>query len=72
MVEDTLKEAFFTEGTVLINVMADPNALAMPPVIDKDQVEGFTKFMYKLMIDGRSQEVIDIIDSNFKHIKEIF
>jgi pyruvate dehydrogenase (quinone) len=28
--------------------------------------------MYKLLINGRSQEVIDTINSNFKHIREVF
>ena len=33
---------------------------------------GFAQSMYKLLINGRSQEVIDTINSNFKHIREVF
>ena len=64
--------AFELEGPVLINVMTDPNALAMPPKIELGQMVGFAQSMYKLLINGRSQEVIDTINSNFKHIREVF
>lgn len=69
---NTLCNAFELEGPVLINVMTDPNALAMPPKIELGQMVGFAQSMYKLLINGRSQEVIDTINSNFKHIREVF
>lgn len=68
---NTLCNAFELEGPVLINVMTDPNALAMPPKIELGQMVGFAQSMYKLLINGRSQEVIDTINSNFKHIREV-
>lgn len=67
----TLYNAFELEGPVLVNIMTDPNALAMPPKIELGQMAGFAQSMYKLMINGRSKEVIDTINSNFKHIREV-
>ena len=68
----TLLNAFELDGPVLVNIMTDPNALAMPPKIEFGQMVGFAQSMYKLLINGRSQEVIDTINSNFKHIREVF
>lgn len=68
----TLLNAFEMDGPVLVNIMTDPNALAMPPKIEFGQMVGFAQSMYKLLINGRSQEVIDTINSNFKHIREVF
>lgn len=66
-----LEKAFASEGPVLVNIMTDPNALAMPPKIEFSQMLGFTQTMYKLMIGGRTQEVLDTIDANLKHWKEV-
>ena len=59
----TLLNAFELDGPVLVNIMTDPNALAMPPKIEFGQMVGFAQSMYKLLINGRSQEVIDTINS---------
>lgn len=71
-VSTTLSTAFGIDGPVLVNMMTDPNALAMPPKIKFDQMAGFAQSMYRLLINGRSQEVIDTIHSNYKHIREAF
>ena len=68
----TLLNAFEMDGPALVNVMTDPNALAMPPKIEIGQMLGFAQSMYKLLINGRTQEVIDTINSNYKHIREAF
>lgn len=68
----TLVTAFDTNGPVLVNIMTDPNALAMPPKIEFNQMFGFAQTMYKLMMEGRSQEVRDTIETNLKHWKEVF
>lgn len=67
-----LAMAFSTDGPVLLNVMTDPNALAMPPKMEWGQMTGFVQAMYRLMLTGKTQEVIDTINSNYKHIKEVF
>lgn len=69
--ESGLQEAFNHSGPVLINIMTDPNALAMPPKVELKMVKGMALAMTKLMLGGRVQEVWDTIKSNYKHIREI-
>lgn len=66
-----LKEALKREGPVLVDMMTDPDALAMPPKVEWAQMTGFVRAMYKLLINGKSQEIIDTLHSNFKHIREV-
>ena len=68
----TLTKAFASDGPVLGNIMTEPNALAMPPKIEFTQMLGFAQTMYKLLMEGRSKEVMDTIDTNLKHWKEVF
>lgn len=58
-------------GPILLNVFTNPNALAMPPKVDFDQMVGMAKSMSKLMLGGKMQEVLDTIKSNYKHLKEL-
>ena len=70
-IESTLQTLLKSNGPALVSIFTDPNALAMPPVVDIDEMKGFAQSMYRMMINGRSQEVMDTIDSNLKHLKEI-
>ncbi len=70
-VSEVLKEAFTHNGPVLINFFTNPNALAMPPKIEFDQLAGMTKSMTKLMLSGKMDEVFENIKSNFKHLKSL-
>ena len=69
--EAALREAFTHNGPVLVNIMTDANALAMPPSIEMKQVTGMALSMTKLMMDGRWSEVKNTIASNIKHIKDL-
>ncbi|PZP42457.1 MAG: ubiquinone-dependent pyruvate dehydrogenase, partial [Pseudopedobacter saltans] len=71
LVESSLAEALSMEGPVLVHVYTNPNALAMPPKIELAQMKGYAQSMTKLMLSGKIDEVMDIVKSNFKHIKEI-
>lgn len=71
MVEQALREALMFNGPVLLNVMTDPNALAMPPKVEFGQMKGMAVSMSKLMLSGNMAEVWDTIKSNYKHIKEV-
>lgn len=70
-VVSTLTKAFLMTGPVLVNVMTDPNALAMPPRIEFSQMLGFAQTMYKLMLNGQTKDVLDTINTNLKHWKEV-
>lgn len=67
----TLYNAFELDGPVLVNIMTEPNALAMPPKVESGQMFGFAQSMMKLLLNGRTEEVIETINANYKHIKEI-
>jgi len=69
--ENTLKEVFALQEPVLVCVKTDPNALAMPPKIEFDQIKGFVTSMTKLILNGRINEVIDTAKSNMKHLGDI-
>ena len=69
--EAGLKEAFLYNGPVLINVMTDPNALAMPPKIEMKMMTGMALSMTKLMLGGKFEEVLDTVKSNYKHLEEL-
>ena len=70
-VKSTLEKAFSQDGPALITIQTDPNALAMPPKLEFDQMKGFAFYMGKMMLSGRANEVIKIINSNYKHLGEV-
>lgn len=70
-VEGAIHEAFSTNGPVLVNLMTDPNSLALPPKIEWTQIKGMTTSMTKMMLSGNVKEVVDTIQSNIKHIKSL-
>jgi hypothetical protein len=59
------------DGPALVNVFTDPNALAMPPKIEFEQVKGMAVSMTKLMLNGHMDEVLDTVKSNYKHLKDL-
>ena len=69
--EEHLKTAFAEQGPVLVNVMTDPNALAMPPKVEMKMVAGMAISMTRLMLGGKWDEVADTVKSNIRHIREI-
>lgn len=70
-VENAIANAITFEGPILLNIMTNPNALAMPPKIEWEQVKGMTISMTKLMLGGKMSEVFDTIKSNYKHLGEV-
>jgi pyruvate dehydrogenase (quinone) len=70
-VKPGLEKAFLQEGPVLVTIQTDPNALAMPPKLELDQMEGMALYMGKMMLGGRMDEVFKIISSNYKHLGEV-
>jgi pyruvate dehydrogenase (quinone) len=70
-VKTTLQKVLQQAGPVLITIQTDPNALAMPPKIEFDQMKGFAYYMGKMMVSGRADEVFKIIKSNYKHLGEV-
>ena len=70
-VRTELEKAFLFEGPILVNIQTDPNALAMPPKLEFDQMKGMATYMVKMMLGGRMDEAFKIISPNYKHLGEI-
>lgn len=70
--EHVLRNGFNHNGPAVINIFTDPDALAMPPTIKLDQVVGFTNSMARLMLNGKSAQIIDAANSDLKYLKELF
>jgi len=70
-VKSGLEKALLLEGPVLVTILTDPNALAMPPKLEFDQMKGLTLYMGKMILSGRMDEVFKIISSNYKHLGEV-
>lgn len=70
-VEAVLKEALGHKGPALINIYTDPEALAMPPNVEFDQIKGFANSMGKMMLNGQFAEVIETTKSDLKYLKEL-
>ncbi len=66
-----LREALSYKGAALINIMTDPNALAMPPKIEFEQVKGMALSITKLILNGRMDEVLDTVKANYKHLQDL-
>lgn len=67
-VESRLAEILALDGPALVNIYTDPNALAMPPKIELEQMTGFATAMIKLILAGRGDEVWETAKSNMKHV----
>jgi pyruvate dehydrogenase (quinone) len=71
-VERGLQEAFAYNGAVLVDVMTDSTALALPPKIDLDMVKGMALSMTKMMLGGKFENVLQLVKGNYKHLPDLF
>jgi len=70
-VKPEIEKAFHQNGPVLVTVWTNPNALAMPPKLEFDQMKGYALYMGRMMLGGRMDEVFKMISSNYKHLGEV-
>lgn len=70
-VENALEEAFIHDGPVLVSVFTNPQALAMPPKMEFDQMKGYALSISKMILGGRMNEVLEMVKTNYKHMKEV-
>ena len=70
-VKQALEQGFQHDGPAIINIFTDPNALAMPPAVDFEQIKGFAQSMGKLMLNGKFAEVVDTTKSELKYLREV-
>ena len=70
-VEEALSNGFKHEGPAIINIFTDPNALAMPPSLNFEQVKGFAQSMGRMMINGKFAEIVDTTKGELKYLREL-
>jgi pyruvate dehydrogenase (quinone) len=63
-VEDGIAAALAHDGPVLVDAVVNRTELAMPPSITLEMAKGFTLYMVKAVIGGRTDEVIDLAKTN--------
>ena len=63
-VEDGIAAALAHDGPVLVDAVVNRTELAMPPSITLEMAKGFTLYMVKAVIGGRTDEVVDLAKTN--------
>jgi pyruvate dehydrogenase (quinone) len=63
-VDDGIAAALAHDGPVLIDAVVNRTELAMPPSITVEMAKGFSLYMVKAIINGRSDEIIDLAKTN--------
>ncbi|WP_010586121.1 ubiquinone-dependent pyruvate dehydrogenase [Schlesneria paludicola] len=61
-----LQQAFVHRGPALVDIVTDPNVLAMPPRATVQQAMGFALAMTKVAFSGDVHEVMDTVAANWK------
>ena len=63
-VERGIGDALSHDGPVLVDAVVNRQELIMPPKITAEMAKGFTLFMVKAVLGGRSDEVVDLARTN--------
>jgi pyruvate dehydrogenase (quinone) len=63
-VNDGIAAALAHDGPVLIDAVVNRTELAMPPSVTVEMAKGFTLYMVKAVIGGRTDEIIDLAKTN--------
>ncbi len=63
-VEDGIAAAFAHDGPVLVDAVVNRTELSMPPSITVEMAKGFSLYMVQAIMNGRTDEIIDLAKSN--------
>jgi pyruvate dehydrogenase (quinone) len=63
-VNDGITTAFAHDGPVLIDAVVNRTELAMPPSITTEMAKGFSLYMVKAIMNGRTDEIVDLATTN--------
>jgi pyruvate dehydrogenase (quinone) len=63
-VEPTLRAALAHNGPVLVDAVVNRQELAIPPKITTEMAKGFTLYMVKAVLSGRTDEVVELARTN--------
>jgi len=62
-----LAKALQHDGPALVEVIVNRQELSIPPTITAEQALGFSLYMVKAVLNGRGDEVIDMLKTNLVH-----
>jgi pyruvate dehydrogenase (quinone) len=65
-VRPALEKALRSSGPALVDVVTDPNVLAMPPKATVQQAKGFALAMTKMAFTGEFNDVMDTVMANWR------
>ncbi len=65
-VRPAIQKALASSGPALVDVVTDPNVLAMPPKATVEQAKGFALAMTKMAFTGESGDVLDTVMANWR------
>ncbi|SNB76576.1 pyruvate dehydrogenase (quinone) [Arboricoccus pini] len=65
-VESKIREAFAHPGPVVIDAVVNRSELAMPPKVTAEMAKGFTMYMLKAVLNGRSNALVEMATSNWR------
>ena len=63
-VDAAIAAALAHDGPVLVDAVVARTELAMPPAITAEMAKGFTLYMVKAVLSGRTDEIIDLAQGN--------
>ena len=63
--QPALEAAFAHDGPALVEVLVNRQELSMPPSIKLEQAMGFSLYMLRAVMNGRGDEVLDLVKSNW-------
>jgi pyruvate dehydrogenase (quinone) len=63
-----LEEALAFDGPALVDVVTDPNVLAMPPKATIQQAKGFALAMTRMAFTGELDDVLDTVMANWREM----
>jgi pyruvate dehydrogenase (quinone) len=67
-VRPALEQALAYAGPALVDIVSDPNALAMPPRATIQQAAGFALAMTKIAFGGKTDDVLDTVAANWREL----
>ncbi|GGL92335.1 pyruvate dehydrogenase [Streptomyces fumigatiscleroticus] len=67
-VREALRAAFAHDGPALVDVVTDPNALAIPPKITTEQVTGFALSASRTVLTGGVGRMVQLARANLRNV----
>ncbi len=63
-VEGAIRDALAADGPVLVDALVNRQELVIPPKLTAEMAKGFGLFMVKAVLNGRTDEVLDLARTN--------